>query len=399
VQRAIGQGMQQLFTLNGTEQVSLNYPCTVSCFATSATLSAYGQSIAGGNAENALIGGDFGTNLFQDGTSVGSVSTTITYVADQWAAWGGSTTVITGTQQTGAADIPVSYAASLRINKASGTGGTIPACVLQEISSADSTKFQSQTAEFDFHVKAGAGFSAAGSALNVSIVYGTGTDEGISKLAFAFNGGGGGSSTWAGQANAASNIAVPITTTWTRYTVVAPIPATATELAVVICYTPVGNGGATDWFEFTGAQLVRNPSLTTAAGTSGALLAANAGNARSFARRPASQEMALQEAYYYLIPETNGAYLAAGMVSATNVEVGVLHLPVTMRAVPTCAFTAGGLKWNLAGTNTAVGTLTCNSASTPSIVTIGDTVTATAGGAAFLNGSSTTGRIKVSARF
>src|ERR1700723_1754378 len=121
VQRAIGQGMQQITNLTGTEQISLNYPCTVSCFVTSQTLSAYALSIAGANNENALVGGDATTNLFQRGTSVALASpAAVAYTADRWFAWGGTSTPVTVTKQTGATDITAAYGASFRVNKPSG---------------------------------------------------------------------------------------------------------------------------------------------------------------------------------------------------------------------------------------------------------------------------------------
>ena len=87
------------------------------------------------------------------------------------------------------------------------------------------------------------------------------------------------------------------------------------------------------------------------------------------------------------------------MVTATNVEKTVIQFPVTMRATPTCAYVAGGFKWNIAGTLTSVGTLTTVTGTNASFLTIGDTVTATAGGTAFLVGSNTTGAIVCSADF
>jgi hypothetical protein len=48
VQRAISQGAVQITTLVGTEQISLDYPCTVSCFVTTATLKNYINAGGGG---------------------------------------------------------------------------------------------------------------------------------------------------------------------------------------------------------------------------------------------------------------------------------------------------------------------------------------------------------------
>jgi hypothetical protein len=386
---------------------------TGNVYANALQVGTYGQTLAGGNPENILVGGDMGTNLFQDGASVGSITTTITYTADQWAAWSGAATTLTVTQQTGATDITAGFTASLRVNKGSGAG-VVPACILQEVLSADSVRFQGTTAEFDFHAKAGPNFSAASSNLNVSIVYGTGTDEGVSKLAFAFNAGGGGSSTWTGQANAAANLAVPINTSWNRYSVVAPIPATATELAVIICYTPVGTGVAGDWYEFTGAQLVRNPALTTVAGAAGAVLTANDTRAKSFSRRLNADEARLQYNYYYRINESATVLniRASCGISTASIANCLVPFPGPMRVAPTMTYTAGfEASATTASTSATVctglttsATLTGSAASTTSVLVncASSGGFGAAGTTAFLwdiGTGSATGVIKASARF
>ena len=398
VQRTLAQGMQHFFPLIGTEQISLNYPCTVSCYATTSDLSAYALSQPGSNGENELIGGDFGKNLFQDGTAVTTITTTPTYVADQWAAFSGTSTTIAGNQETGASDIPANFQASLRITRSGA--GILQSCVAQEVLGADSYRFQGQTAEIDFHALAGSGFSAAGSLLSVYLVQGTGADEGMANLAHTINSALGGSF-WTGYSVAAvANATVKISTTWTRYSVVVPVAATTTELGVVLCYTPVGASPSSDWFEFTGIQLVPNAALKSLAGTTGVALPINDARSKAFNRRTYGQEIDLQYAYYYRTNEVNGAYYASGEVTASNVESAVMPLPRSMRILPACTFTNGGLKWNINGVQVAVGTPTCTASKNQfNSVAVTDTATGTAGQGAMLTGSSTTGVIKVSARF
>jgi hypothetical protein len=215
----------------------------------------------------------------------------------------------------------------------------VPVCVTQEIATTNSLRLQGQPTEFSFYAKAGPNFSAANSNLNVSIVWGTGTDEGISKLAFQFNGGGGGSSTWAGQTNAASNLVVPISSAgFNRVGVAATIPATATEVAAIICYTPVGTGVAGDWFEFTGAQMVPNAALAGVVGASGVVLNSNDVRMKSFARRPAALEAILQYQYTYAIAEAAAGVVQTPVGSAqgtTTTCTTYIPFPVAMRAAPT----------------------------------------------------------------
>jgi hypothetical protein len=342
VQRAIGQGMTHFFPLVGTEQISLNYPCTVSCYATTTDIVTYGSSQAGANSENTLIGGDFTTNLFQDGTSVGSITTTPTYVADQWAAFSGTSTTIAGAQETGTADVPSNFGASLRITR-SGSG-ILQSCVVQEIRTADSLRYQGQTAEIDFHALAGSGFSAANSVLNVLVVTGTATDEGLTNLAHSINSALGGSN-WTGVATL--TVPVTISTTWNRYSAVVPIPAAATEIGVALCFTPVGASPSSDYFEFTGAQLVPNAALTSVAGTAGAALSVNDKRAKSFARRNSGTEADLQYAFYQRTnePATTNAGAAAVYApcraTSTTAATCLFNFPRAFWKLPTLAYTAG----------------------------------------------------------
>lgn len=360
VQRAVSQAMVQITSLAGTEQISLNYPCTVSCFVTTSTFAGYTQAQAGNNPENALVGGDAATNLWQRGTSVALASpAAAAYTADRWFAWGGTNTPITVTKQTGAADITQAFGASMRVNKPSGAG-VVQICIAQQIETVNSYRFQGNTAEFDFHAKAGAGFSAAASNLAIYVMTGTGTDEASANGAFSLNAGGGSATPWTGPAilGGASGYLIPISTTWTRYGVAVPIPLTATEIMVAVCYTPVGTGGATDWFEVTGEQLVPNSSLATAAGSAGVILANNDARARSFHRRPQQYETDLQQRYFQVLnePASGFAIGASGVMSSTTNCAVTLALGTTMRATPTITFTGTALStstWRIQDSTTS----------------------------------------------
>lgn len=295
-----------------------------------------GNAVSSAN-DNALIDGDFGQSLFSHGTSVGSITTATKYTANNWFAWSGSATTLTVTQQTGASDVPSNFGASLRVAKTST--GVVQSCIAQEVESDNSYRFQGQTAEFDVHALEGAGFSDAASSLKVYIVTGTNTDEGSVNLAFGINGGGGGSGGWTGQANAAA-ISVPISTTWSRYSVVAPIPSGAKEIGVALCWTPVGTSPSNDYFEFTGAQLVTNNLLSAVAATSstGVELAVNDGRAKAFVRRQTATETVDQQRWIYTISEsasTGAQQVAAGNGATTTTCQLTVPFTVTQRAAPT----------------------------------------------------------------
>ena len=245
---------------------------------------------------------------------------------------------------------------------------------------------QGQKVEFTFWGKAGANFSSASSAVTAAIVTGTGATASSSQSAANMQAG-----TWTGSVSTTQ--VTTLSTTWTRYSVVATVPAGATQIGVELYYTPVGTAGANDWIEIAGAQLAVNPA---AVAYNGAVTATSLGNMLAFETLPQQVVNGLAYGWYYRVTETNGGYFAPGLVSATNTERAVLAFPTQMRIVPTCTFTSGGFKWNIAGTSTSVSTLTQVTGTTANYLTIGDTATGTAGGTAFLNGSAATGLIQCS---
>ena len=348
---------------------------------TTGQLAAYAAS-ASSSITNSLVCGDFGVCPWQRGTSFATIANTLTFTADRWYALGGASSSIDVTQQTGASDIIPGSAASLRFSRTASNANTASIQLGQALTSNMSTRLQGQQVELTFWAKAGATFSAASSQITATIAYGTGSDESTANFA---------AGTWTGYTAAVAQ-ATTISTTWTRYSAVATIPTTATQVGVKFAYTPVGTAGATDYVEFANVQLTPNAAAVAYAGTGSAT-----GNMVAFGYRPPELETALAQRFYFGVTETNGGYFAAGMVSASNVERAVLMFPTTMRTTPTCTFTAGGFKWDLNGTDTAVGTLTQVTGSTAQFLTIGDTTTGTAGQTAFLLGSNTTGSIKCSA--
>ena len=318
---------------------------------------------AGNGYDNAIIGGDFYQNLWSRGTTSATINTTTTYGPNNWVLWSGTSTNLVATQQTGAADIPVGALASARITRSST--GVVQSCFGQTIESSIAARFQAAgTAELDFSALAGSGFSDAASALHVYFIYGTTTDEGSAKMAYTVNTNGGGGSSWTGGAllGGTNGFTVPISTAWNRYTVVAPIPATAKELGVAICWTPVGASPSNDYVDLANVQLVPNTALTAVAGATGAVLNVNDVRAKSPIRRSTATEVALQQRYLYAINEgtiTAGTAMApAGMAPTATTCLTAISFPVTMRTAPTYtnALTASTFKLNSAAANVALST-------------------------------------------
>jgi hypothetical protein len=407
-QRAIGQGMQQITNLAGTEQIPLNFPCTVSCYATSSTLSGYTQSLPGGNYDNSLIGGDATTNLFQRATTGSSVTTTLTYGGpDRWAYWSGTATAMTVSRDTTAADLPPSktFQAAFKMARTSGQTGVLPVCMIQVVEGTESFAYSGLTAEVDFHATAGANFSAANSVMTVNFITGSVVDEGAAKAAFGLNGGGGGGSGWTTQANVTLNVTISATNT--HYTAAAPIPAGTAEIAVALCFTPVGTAGTNDYIALSGIQLTRNSTLTTVAGSAGVVLPANDARAKAFARRGIEDETSRQQRYYYQLTESAAIAPVAPCAAVDTTHTNCLvQFPVTMRAAPTLSF-ANGFATPTSTTQATLGNCTTLAAATTVTSTVASTGTAlvnctagtvpAAGVASFLYSNNGTGKIQASA--
>lgn len=316
-------------------------PSAGNVYAPASLLGNYGATLGGNNIDNVLIGSDATTNLFQRGTTGASQTTTVAYGGpDRWAYWSGTSTAMTVSQDSTAGDLPANSKYAFKMARTSGQTGVVQMCMAQEVETANSYGFRGTTAEVDFYAVAGANFSAANSIVTAYVITGTGADEGMQKLAWGLNAGGGGSTAWAGQVNTGVN--VTISTAVNRYTVAVPTPTGTTEVGLALCFTPVGTAGTNDYVAFSLVQMGRNSALTTVAGTAGVALDPNDRRARSVARRPMQLETSLQQRYTYSI---NEAAIGAGQIVAgggtalgttTTCSINI-RFPVTMRVAPTYA--------------------------------------------------------------
>jgi len=129
----------------------------------------------------------------------------------------------------------------MRVQRDSGNAGTDFLFVWRQMDTADVITLQGQYVRFSVDLRAGADFSSASGNVSILVYAGTGTDEVVNPATgFAT-----GTSTILSEAKA-------ITTTGTRYSFTSAfVPVDATELAIVLLYTPVGTAGAADYFEHT----------------------------------------------------------------------------------------------------------------------------------------------------
>lgn len=362
---------------------------------------------------NALIGGDATSNLFQRGTTGASQTTTVAYGGpDRWVYWSGLNTAMTVSRDSTAGDVPAGYQYAFKMARTSGQTGVVQVCMAQEIESIASYAFQGQVTELDFHAATGANYSPASANVTAYIISGTGQDEGTTKLAWGLNAGGGGSSGWTGQANAtAAVIGLGGTSKIGRYAAIGTVPAGATELAVALCFTPVGTAGTNDYVAFSGIQLVRNPAIAALASTTTGVSCASA-QCSSFQRRPEELESSLQQRYTYSIGEVGSAshpvLQITGASGTTTNCVAFVPFPVTMRAAPTYANALSATTFKLlpiTGTATVLSTpfsayfdsTSGNSVNGGSLTFTSSTVTQTAGWGCAIEGIGGTGQLLFSA--
>jgi hypothetical protein len=200
------------------------------------------------------------------------------------------------------------------------SGGTNTSLLIlsQPIETINSIPFAGKTVTMSFYARAGANFSSATSAINASLLSGTGTDQNQQGAGYT------------GQLAVTSNN-LTLTTTWQRYVLVGTIPATATELATTFYYTPTGTAGAADYFEITGVQL----DLGTYTATTAPTFRRSGGTIQG--------ELAACQRYFQVIGgNITDEDMGAGQVYSTTNSVIHLEWKVPFRAAPTVSLGTGG---------------------------------------------------------
>ena len=196
--------------------------------------------------KNAIING--GMDIWQRGTSI--ALTTQAYGPDRWFCSSYNTSTLSQQLTNDTTNLPtIKYCA--RYLRNSGANTVNFQYFIQNIETINSVQFAGQQVTLSFWARAGAGFTSAASVLSTQIISGTGTDQNVYGSGFT----------------GATQVAAPsktLTTTWQRFTVTGTVGATATQLALIFGYTPVGTTApANDYYEITGIQLELGSTATT----------------------------------------------------------------------------------------------------------------------------------------
>ena len=247
---------------------------------------------------NLLINGDM--NIWQRSTSVPIA--TLGYTADRWYHQSYNGAVISQQPTSDSTRLPSTRYCARVLRNLNATAVNFM-YFTQSMETSQSVKLAGQTATLSFWARAGAGITS--STFTASIIYGTGTDQNVIAG-------------YTGQATAFTNN-VTLTTTWQKFTSTGAVPTTATEVAFVCGYTPVGNAPANDYFEITNVQLEVGPQPTP------------------FEQRPIGTELALCQRYYQVFDFTVSAVATAGGQEMSYRT----HYPVQMRVAPTMSAVTG----------------------------------------------------------
>jgi hypothetical protein len=327
------------------------------------------------NFRNLIDGGDFSINPFQrniPGLAAGGViatpiGATPTYFADRFFAAGSASSAIL--MAAVAEGSIAGFNQSLKISRQAGNASSATINVGQALETFDSLRCQGQTVTLSFWAKADANYS--GGALTVQVIAGGGVNQSAASLV---------AGGWTSVAYVV-NAAQAVTRSMTRYQFSGVVPAAATQLAVLLSFTPSGTAGADDSISINGVQLEIGPSAST------------------FEHLDAQVVIEICQRYAWAIPEpAAGVVIGVGANTGAAAQVFYIATPVQLLRAPVVTVAAGSFKTNQAGTATAT-TISPGATHTPNAISINGNSAGTAGQAALLQGGGGSGWIIASADF
>jgi hypothetical protein len=241
--------------------------------------------------------------VWQRGTSIAGGNEN-TYVSDRWVGCraGAAAGMTVSRQTTGdTTNLPnIQYCA--RIQRNAANTGTGVMYVTQSFESINSIPLAGKSVVISYYARVGANYSGTNFAIN--LYSGTGTDQNYLAA-------------YTGSATVATSTPT-LTTTWTRFTATGTVASTATELAIVSTWTPVGTAGAADYVEITGVQLEASTTAASAFSTNGGTYQA---------------ELAACQRYLPAFTGPNSAVM--GFAYGTNTSLYNIPFAVTARVAPT----------------------------------------------------------------
>jgi hypothetical protein len=204
--------------------------------------------------KNLIING--GMDVWQRGTTTGTVTQAKTFLADRfYSASGAAGLSYTATQST---DKPDGFRYSLKVQRTAGNTTASEIYLWQDIETNNAISYAGKTVTVSFYAKKGANFSAGSSSLGMAFRSGTGTDQTQYYASYT------------GQADVVTGTAT-LTTSWQRFSFTGTVATTATELGFNVYYTASGTAGADDSFFITGVQVEIGSVATNFTRTGGSI--------------------------------------------------------------------------------------------------------------------------------
>jgi hypothetical protein len=249
--------------------------------------------------KNLVINGAF--DFWQRGTSFTADDV---FTADRWRKYRGATGATFSQQALSGLNNPY----YLRAQRDSGNTSTATIYAVYNSESNISSQLRGLTATISFYARKGANYSATSNGLVVSVISGTGTDQGW--LSYTGN-------------TYQLNSTATLTSSWTKYTfTTSAFQANANQFRIQFEFAPTGTAGASDYFDISDVQLEMGSNATTFTRAGGTI----------------QGELAACQRYYQkTIGSTGYAPMGIGWgVDSTNADFIVF--PITaMRIAPTSA--------------------------------------------------------------
>jgi hypothetical protein len=333
-----------------------------------------------GLPRNLIDGGDFTVNPWQRNiaglATAGVITTPITntpkYFPDRFFAVGGGSSAIL-MAQVADTSLP-GFSQACKVSRQAANADLTKIQFGQVIETADTIKLQGLPVTFSFYAKAGANFSSAGLALTAQVVYGTGTNQSAASMA---------AGTWTGFTNLINQAVVLITGGYQRFSFTATLPSNATQIGIMLSFTPVGTAGADDSFTVQGLQLEQSSFAT------------------NFEHRDIEFEIALAQRYCFVIAEPAAGVVVAqgGCNLAANSQVFLIDMPTIMRTAPTVTVSAGTFQVAAGAAAASATGFAAGTTHIASAISLNTTLTQAAGGSAQLQGNGGSGYVLASADF
>lgn len=336
-----------------------------------------GTPTASAMPKNLIDCGDFSTNPFQRGVSFSSI-TALAYTADRWFAVGVGGASYSILVQSAVTTTNQGFTTALQFGRSNSDSHATTVYLGQVIETANSVRTQGQQVTLSFYAAAGGNFAAgaSGSAINVQVIQGTGTNQAALSMV---------AGSWTNQSFVINTTQSGFSTTaYNRYSFTGTVTGIAKQLGVLFSYVGSGTAGSNEYILLEGIQLEIGNTAT------------------SYEFKDIQIDLELAQRYYFQINEPiSGVVVATGFIQQTNQAAFYTALPVQMRTAPTVTFVGGAFRIAIAASIGGLVTTgyAAGGTHTANYIQLTASGTAASGLGAFLIGFGSNGYIGVSAEF